>query len=285
MAKTSQRSSRLRTTKSMPKRPMTPLSASVWPTRIGGLADGVTVALPRREAAAEIRLPARAAEDLVVRREEGDLPRRLHEELSARRVALLSLDQLLRDSPHPGELLEEGLGRLVRDRELQTRGARRRWPRAPPRPDSGRSRFPRPRSCRSASRPPAGGPAAAGGAPRAPGPRRPGVNRSSKPAGSARPASRNAFRLPDFVPRWVSAGSQPKSGMPRRTESFRSRGVELKTVRKARDGSWMPARIRSIRRGRSRIFSVSERPEPSNAQRSVSRLRAWLAGIPARSCR
>ena len=90
-----------------------------------------------------------------------------------------------------------------------------------------------------------------------------GVQISSKPAGVESPASRKTFRPPDFVPRCVSDGSQPKSGMPRRTARRRSSGVELKTVRNARDGSWIPARIRSISRGRSRIFSVSERAEES----------------------
>ena len=47
----------------------------------------------------------------------------------------------------------------------------------------------------------------------------------------------------------------------------------------------IPARIRSMRRGRSRIFSVSERGEASSAHSRVRRDRAWLAGMPARNCR
>ena len=91
------------------------------------------------------------------------------------------------------------------------------------------------------------------------------------------------MRLPDFVPRCDSDGSTPLSGIPRSTESRRSSGVELKTVMNAREGSEMPYRMRWISRGRSRIFSVSERGEASFAQSSVRRARAWLAGIPARS--
>ena len=79
--------------------------------------------------------------------------------------------------------------------------------------------------------------------------------RSSKPSGRAMPASRKIFRLPDFVPCALSAGSTPLSGIPRRTASLRSRGVELNTVRYARARSAMPWRMRSRRRGRSRIFS------------------------------
>jgi hypothetical protein len=45
--------------------------------------------------------------------------------------------------------------------------------------------------------------------------------------------------------------------MPSSTASLRSIGVELKTVRYAREESGMAARMRSTRRGRSRIFSVS----------------------------
>ena len=45
------------------------------------------------------------------------------------------------------------------------------------------------------------------------------------------PASRNTLRLPDLVPRCRRFGSTPLSGMPRSTASFRSSGVELKTVR------------------------------------------------------
>ena len=45
--------------------------------------------------------------------------------------------------------------------------------------------------------------------------------------------------------------------MPSSTDSLRSSGVELKTVRYARDGSGIASRMRSISRGRSRIFWVS----------------------------
>ncbi len=55
--------------------------------------------------------------------------------------------------------------------------------------------------------------------------------RSSWPSGHATPASRKTFRLPDFVPSAMRAGSTPFSGIPRRTASLRSSGVELKTVR------------------------------------------------------
>ena len=64
---------------------------------------------------------------------------------------------------------------------------------------------------------------------------------------------------------------------------MRSSGVELKTVMKAREGSGIPSRMRWIRRGRSRIFSVSERGDASCAHSRVSRARAWLAGMPASS--
>ena len=55
--------------------------------------------------------------------------------------------------------------------------------------------------------------------------------RSSNPSGIATPAWRNTLRLPDLVPRWARSGSAPLSGMPSRTASWRSSGVELKTVR------------------------------------------------------
>ena len=77
------------------------------------------------------------------------------------------------------------------------------------------------------------------------------------------PASRNALRLPDLVPRCTRFGSTPFKGTPSITARRRSRGVELKTVRYERAGYWMPSRMRWMRRGRSRIFSVSERGEPS----------------------
>jgi hypothetical protein len=51
--------------------------------------------------------------------------------------------------------------------------------------------------------------------------------------------------------------------MSRSTDSRRSSSVELKTVMYARAGSEIPYRIRWMSRGRSRIFSVSERGEPS----------------------
>ena len=57
------------------------------------------------------------------------------------------------------------------------------------------------------------------------------VRTSSNPAGIGTSASRNTFRLPDLVPRWHSAGSSPFIGMPSSTESVRSTGVPLKTVR------------------------------------------------------
>ena len=97
------------------------------------------------------------------------------------------------------------------------------------------------------------------------------------------PASRKTLRLPDFEPRLESWGSTPFKGTPSRTASLRSSGVELNTVMKAREVSGMPYRIRWISRGRSRIFSVSDRGDASCAHKSVSRARAWLAGIPASS--
>ena len=72
------------------------------------------------EAAAEVGLPVRAAEHLVVRREDVDLARGADPELGARAPQVLALDPLLHDpalAGEGGEVVEDGgLGVLERER-------------------------------------------------------------------------------------------------------------------------------------------------------------------------
>ena len=197
------------------------------------LLDLHPVVVAGREAAAEEDLAARPAEDLVVGRDRHHVPARADAELGARRELLLRLDELLDDAAHPGELVEVGLRASPRAPRTRARGSASR-------------RAARSTRLRVAEE----GVALPGEAvvelDDGPADARPPRPRSSSErlhdlvrrvqvlealGERSTPASRKTLRLPDFVPRWASAGSQPFSGMPRRTASLRSRGVELKTVR------------------------------------------------------
>ena len=73
------------------------------------------------EEAAEEDLSARAAEDLVVRRDRDDVAARIRAELNGRRRLDRALEELLGDAAHAPELRVEVVPRLPADRELELR--------------------------------------------------------------------------------------------------------------------------------------------------------------------
>ena len=83
---------------------MTPSRASRRPTLSASAAISGAYSRIGGEVAAEVRLPVRAAEDLVVRRHDVDLARRAHPQLNARAAEVVAVDALLDD---PALLVEE----------------------------------------------------------------------------------------------------------------------------------------------------------------------------------
>jgi hypothetical protein len=112
-----------------------------------------------------------------------------------------------------------------------------------------------------------------------------GVDRRSNPNGISTPAARNTSRHPLLVPRSFSAGSTELSGRPSRTESVRSKWLELKHTMCVCSWLLISRRMRSIRRGRRRIFSERGRLLRSLQWSITNRDRAWLVGTPVSSAR
>ena len=138
-----------RDTKSIAQRPITPRASSA-PTDPGDRRDLARVPGLGREAAAEVALPARAAEQLVVRRHDLDLAVRRDVELHARAAHVGAGDALLDDAADLAEPLEVAVdGQLRASRAIADSRSpmRRSSPGAPgtARPPRSTIAFPRPR--------------------------------------------------------------------------------------------------------------------------------------------
>ena len=198
-----------------------------------------------------------------MRRDRDDVAVRVHPELDARRRLLLGLDELLDDPAHPREPVEVVLGRLPGAPETRAAAA----PLAAPAGSCGLGV--------AEERVALAGEAV--------------VELHDGPRGSRPPPAQLDERLLDVVGRVqvleahrqgdaglaedlpapgfrAEVGEERVAAVQRDAEEDRQLALEGRRVedREVRlDGSWMPARIRSMRRGRSRIFSVSERGEAS----------------------
>ncbi len=197
-----------------------------------------------REATAEVALPARAAEQLVVRREHLERAERRHPHLDARAAELLAGDSLLDDPAALGEIS----GVCGRSRRSGTSNAIDRTrsstaARSPAVPGAGqagadrRSRFPPRRRPRSASRSRAHRRVARLAAAHAP------STTSAIPCSSSNPradAARPAPRTADGNPSWCRSGrtsDRPRTwGCPSASARSRSSSVVLKGTRCARSG-------------------------------------------------
>ena len=84
--------------------PEHPLAGEPCADLLGVAADLDRVAGVGREPAADVRLPARAAQELVVRREDLDLAERRHAQLDAGAAELVADEPLLDDAASPGQL-------------------------------------------------------------------------------------------------------------------------------------------------------------------------------------
>ena len=215
-------------TKSTANRPMHPERREVPTDDHRRLGDERGVRRVGGEDAAEVGLPARAAEQLVVGREQLDRPVRRGPHLDARAGQGRPGDPLLDDAAtllEGGQVGVHGRSRSspapspapVRAPRQPRRGRRMRAGRAGRR---GRCRIRR--RPRSSSRSPPSAWAAAAASPRARRRGRRPWRRSSAPTGHRTPSCSNIRRQPVLLPRSASRGSAPYIGMPRLSATSRS---------------------------------------------------------------
>ena len=217
--------------------------------------------------AAEVRLAVRPAEHLVVRREDVHLAGRADPELHARAPEVVAQDPLLDD---PAQTVERGevlLGTQLLVFELECLHPLRER-RRPSAPATWTSAFPSPLTPRfsltTTSRT-SGRPARISSiAPTTSSP-----PSTSNPNGKRNVLVREHAPAARFVPRYSSAGSAPKSGIPSRTASSTSSGEVLNGSRSAMSGFAISPWIRSIAPRRSSSFARQRPVRPVDERDDV----------------